>query len=58
MIMTLEKVQLLYGKKYDIVKRPGTEVELADLKDGESVCYGDGETYHWLLTERKDQDKV
>lgn len=44
------KVLLLYGKTHKIEKRFGTEVILETLEDNQSVCYGDGGTYHYLLT--------
>lgn len=46
------KVYLMYGGTHDIYKRMETFVDLRYLKDNESVCYGDGETYHWLLVKK------
>ena len=44
-----EKVYALYGETHKIKMRPGCEVNLQHLNDNESVCMGDGESYHWLL---------
>ncbi len=46
------KVHEKYFETHIIKKRKGTEVNLKELNDNESVVMGDGETYHWLLTER------
>ena len=46
----LKRVNDRWGKTHTIAKIMGTDVDLRNLKDGESVCYGDGKTYHFLLT--------
>ncbi len=47
-------ITVKYGATHNIQKRLGTEVELKDLKQGQSVVFGDGETFYWLLA-KKDQ---
>ena len=42
----------LYGKKYNIEPVCGTNPKLKLLDKNQSVVYGDGETYHFLLTEK------
>ena len=42
----------LYGKKYNIEPVGGTNPKLKLLDKNQSVVYGDGETYHFLLTEK------
>lgn len=46
-------VTFRYGKTHTIEKRRGKSVNLGSLKDNQSVCAGDGETFYFLLT-RKD----
>ena len=46
----LKRVNDKWSETHTIEKRMGTDVDLRHLKDGESVCYGDGKTYHFLLT--------
>jgi hypothetical protein len=46
-----KKVFALYGKTHKIEKRAGTAVFLPLLKDNQSIVWGDGKTFHWLLTE-------
>jgi len=43
----------LYHNTHFIEKRIGIIVDLGTLKWNESVCYGDGKTYHYLLTIKK-----
>ncbi len=38
------------GVHYRVYNRFWTDVDLRDLDDGDLVRYGDGETYHELLT--------
>jgi hypothetical protein len=40
-----------FGKTHIIEEKPGTTVNLEELKDNQSVIWGDGKTYYWLLTE-------
>lgn len=42
----------LYGKKYNIEPVCGTNPKLKLFDSNQSVVYGDGETYHFLLTEK------
>lgn len=41
-------------KKYEgthmVSARLGTKVDLRKLKPNESICYGDGKSFHFLLT--------
>lgn len=41
-------------KKYEgthmITAVPGTRVDLTKLKNNESICYGDGKSFHFKLT--------
>ncbi len=41
-----------YGTTHDIKKVYGVEIDLRNLNPNECVCWGDGATYHWLLTEK------
>ena len=41
-----------YGETHIIQIVQGTNVCLPELKDNESVCYGDGITFHFLLIEK------
>ena len=59
MKITARQNQLLveqkYGKTHHIKKVFGTHVDLRNLEKNQSVCWGDGETYHWLLTKKEDE---
>ncbi len=46
------KIFKKYNKTHDIEKVPGTSVRMQDLNDDQSVCWGDGKTYHYLLTKK------
>ena len=46
----LKKVHEKYGKTHTIEVVKGTKVVLAKLAKNQSVCWGDGESYHFLLT--------
>lgn len=46
----LKKVLEKYGKTHTIEAVKGTKVEMAKLAKNQSVCWGDGESYHFLLT--------
>ena len=39
-----------YKNTHTVKKRQGTEVDLRHLNENESVIWGDGKTYHYLLT--------
>jgi len=41
-----------WGRDYYITKAMGTEVVLSTLKENQAVCYGDGKTYHFVLTKK------
>ena len=47
---SLKKVREKYGKTHTIEAVKGTKVEMAKLAKNQSVCWGDGETYHFRLT--------
>lgn len=47
-----QKVLEKYGKTHAIEAVIGTSPKLSSLKNGQSVCYGDGELYHFRLTEK------
>jgi hypothetical protein len=47
-----KKVYEKYGKTHLIEKRMGTKIDMTKLKDDESVCWGDGKSYHYLLTKK------
>jgi hypothetical protein len=47
------QIEFKYKKTHDVFKKKGTEVDLRNLEDDESVIWGDGETYHYLLKEIK-----
>ena len=38
-----------YRDTHQVFKRKGTEVDLRNLEYDESVIWGDGKTYHYLL---------
>lgn len=44
-----------WGKTHTIEKIMGTHVDLKNLKNGQSVCWGDGETYHFRLTKKETE---
>ena len=46
----LKKVREKYGKTHTIEAVKGTKVEMAKLAKNQSVCWGNGESYHFLLT--------
>jgi hypothetical protein len=46
----LKKVREKYGKTHTIEVVKGTKVVLAKLAKNQSVCWGDGESYHFRLT--------
>ena len=46
----LKKVREKYGKTHKIEAVKGTKVVMAKLAKGQSVCWGDGESYHFRLT--------
>ena len=46
----LKKVREKYGKTHTIEAVKGTKVEMAKLAKNQSVCWGDGESYHFRLT--------
>lgn len=46
----LKKVREKYGKTHTIEAVKGTKVVLAKLAKNQSVCWGDGESYHFRLT--------
>ena len=41
-----------YSKTHTVEKKKGTEVDLRNLEANQSVVWGDGETYHYLLTNK------
>lgn len=45
-------------KKYEgthtVTAVPGVRIDLTKLKNNESVCYGDGKSFHFKLTKIKD----
>ena len=46
----LKKVSEKYGKTHTIEAVKGTKVIMAKLAKNQSVCWGDGESYHFRLT--------
>lgn len=52
MEQTYEQVKEKYGKTHNIRKWSGVKVDLTELAANQSICYGDGVNYHWLLTEK------
>jgi hypothetical protein len=46
----VKKVREKYGKTHTIEAVKGTKVEMAKLAKNQSVCWGDGESYHFRLT--------
>jgi len=51
-LYTSQDLQMLhqYGSSHEVEKVQGTEVDLRQLKDNQSVIWGDGETFHYKLT--------
>lgn len=45
----IERARVKYGDGFDYDARPGTEVDLTLLKDGEYVCAG-GKDFHVIMT--------
>ena len=48
-------VRYNWGETHNIKRVKGVDVNLQDLWEGQSIVYGDGETFHWLLTEKSKQ---
>jgi hypothetical protein len=46
----LVKVREKYGKTHTIEAIKGTKINLQKLSKNQSVCWGDGKTYHFRLT--------
>jgi hypothetical protein len=46
----LKKVREKYGKTHTIEAVKGTKVVMSKLAKNQSVCWGDGESYHFRLT--------
>lgn len=46
----LKKVRDLYGNTHKIEAVKGTKIDMTKLADNQSVCWGDGENYHFRLT--------
>lgn len=44
-----------WGATHNIKKVKGTNPNMESLWEGQGVAYGDGETFHWLLTEKSKQ---
>ena len=52
--MTESEFELKWGKTHTIQKIYGSlEVNLPDLPDNQSVCYGDGKTFYYLLIKKE-----
>ena len=47
-----------WGKTHTIKKVIGTEIQLGNLNKNESVVYGDGKTFHWLITLKTNDVKT
>jgi hypothetical protein len=47
----LNRMRAMYGKTHNIEAIKGTNVDMSKLEKNQSVCWGDGETYHFRLTE-------
>ncbi len=47
-----ESMMEKYGATHSVDKRMGCDIDLRTLKENQSVVYGDGETYIWIITER------
>lgn len=48
------RIKEKWGWTHIIEKRKGVSVDLSSLKKGQIVLYGDGKTFHWLLTRKSD----
>jgi len=46
----LKNVREKYGKTHTIEAVKGTKVVMSKLAKNQSVCWGDGESYHFRLT--------
>lgn len=46
------QVWAMWGDTREITPRPGTKIDLRKLGPGESVIYGDGKSFHFLLTKK------
>ena len=51
-----QKVLRIHGDKYTVMVCKGTEVIMSKLKDNQCVCWGDGRTYYFLLTEKETKN--
>lgn len=47
-----KNVSKKYGATHKIEPVHGTKVIFKNLSDNQSVCYGDGKTYHFRLTKK------
>jgi hypothetical protein len=43
-----------YSATHTVTARHGTKIDLTKLEKNQSVVWGDGKTFHFLLTEIKD----
>lgn len=50
----LKEAELKYGETHTVEKVFGTSPDLRNLKNGQEVMWGDGETYHILLTKKSN----
>lgn len=41
-----------YSETHTVIARQGTRVDITKLNKNESIVYGDGETFHFLLTKK------
>lgn len=48
----LVKIKNRYGDTHNIEAVKGTKVNIKNSKPNTSVCWGDGETYHFRLTKK------
>lgn len=52
LLADIAKMDAKYGKTHTYERVMGVSPKLTQLLSNQSVCYGDGKTYHWRLTKK------
>lgn len=50
LLADIQKMEDKFGKTHTYERIMGVQPKLSELGITQSVCYGDGKTYHWRLT--------
>lgn len=54
--LSIALARSIHGDDYSYKRKKGTQVELSELKDNQSVCYG-GNTWHILMTDNNPTNR-